>query len=645
MHPPSFTYGLFVSLALVALLAILLRGVQPSRSVSSASNDPESDDPNQPPESDPTSKPRDIQVAEIWENTQVLRSRTWDRLKFEIEYARQRGTTVNTYLIQARETALIDPPGESFTDLFLHELQQLQYFQRLNYVILTHVNPDRFATLRRLLELAPYVTVICSKSGANTLRSIFANQPLTIPSPREDEAQDLGLEYGNNQTLKVHTVRDEEVLDLGNGHELQFRFVPTPRHPDALCIYDSATGILYTDKLFGAHVCDDAVFDEHWKALDADRQYYFDCLHAAQVPQVEAAIAKLEPFTARMIAPRHGPIVRHSLSCLMLDYRRWCEQQQTKDLNVALLYTSAYGNTATLAQAIAKGIQASDVAVQTINCEFTDPETITQSVRDCDGFVIGTPTLAGHAPTQIQTALGIILSTATQTKVAGVFGSYGWSGEAVDLVESKLQDAGYPFGFESIRVKFKPTQETLSQCEAAGAEFVRTLNKVRKARAPRQAVVEAQSDRTGQAVGRVTSSLCVLMAKRGNSDFGFLTSSVSQAGFNPPAITVSVAKDREAGYLMQPGVKFVLNILKEGKNLQRYFLKATGDNPLTDLDTQPAANGCLILTEALSYLECVVQDRMECGDHWLLYATVENGKVLESTGVTAVNHRKSVTQY
>jgi flavorubredoxin len=209
-------------------------------------------------------RPRDVQVEEIGANTLVLRSRTWDRLKFEIEYARQRGTTANAYLIQGQEIALIDPPGESFTDLFLEELSHQIYLQRLNYIILSHVNPNRIATLKRLLELAPYAQVICSKPGAIALQSVLANQPLGIYAGRDDEAVDLGIDYGA-RTVRVHAVRDEDVLDLGNGHTLQFRFVPNPRWPDALCTYDSATQTLFTDKLFGAHVSDDAIQDEHWR--------------------------------------------------------------------------------------------------------------------------------------------------------------------------------------------------------------------------------------------------------------------------------------------------------------------------------------------------------------------------------------------
>jgi flavorubredoxin len=78
--------------------------------------------------------------------------------------------------------------------------------------------------------------------------------------------------------LKIWIPRAEETLDLGNGHQLQFISVPTPRWPDGLCTYDPASRILFTDKLFGCHVCADEVFDENWKRLDEDRRFYYDCL-------------------------------------------------------------------------------------------------------------------------------------------------------------------------------------------------------------------------------------------------------------------------------------------------------------------------------------------------------------------------------
>ncbi|HEY9657484.1 MAG TPA: FprA family A-type flavoprotein, partial [Allocoleopsis sp.] len=329
-------------------------------------------------------KPRDVQVASIGTHTEVFRSRTWDRLKFEVEYAQQKGTTANSYLIQADKIALIDPPGESFTQIFIEELANHVYLQRINYVILGHANPNRFATLKELLgiEVAPQITFVCARAAEIALRSAFPGQD-----------------------LRILVANSEETIDLGQGHILRFIPTPTPRWPDGLCTYDEATRILYTDKLFGVHLCDDSIFDENWRRLDDDRRFYFDCLHASQAKQVEAALDRLAPFAtqARMYAPSHGPLVRYSASRLSFDYRYWCERQQAQDLNVALLYTSAYGNTATMGRAIAKGLVSGGASVQTINCEFADPAEITAALEQCDGFIIGSPTLGGHAPTQIQT--------------------------------------------------------------------------------------------------------------------------------------------------------------------------------------------------------------------------------------------------
>lgn len=110
-------------------------------------------------------------------------------------------------------------------------------------------------------------------------------------------------------------------------------------------------------------------------------------------------------------------------------------------------------------------------------------------------------------------------------------------------------------------------------------------------------------------------------------------------------MTIAISKEDNED-AAQLGGSFVLNILKEGRNLRRYFQRTAASNDrFAEIATHPANNGCLVLDEALAYLECRVQDRMECGDHWLVYALVEDGKLLESNGVTAVQHRKSGSQY
>ena len=566
-------------------------------------------------------QPRDVQTTYVAAETLALRSRSWNRLRFEIEYALEKGTTANSFLIQGTLSALIDPPGETFTGIYLNELRQRINILDVSYVILGHVNQNRIETLKALLEINDRLTFICTNAGAIALRQ--------------------SLDQELKSQLKIQVVRGEETLDLGKGHILKFIPTSTPRHPDELCTYDSKTQILYTDKFFGAHICGDQVFDEGWSELLGDRRYYFDSTMANQVRQVEAALDKLIDIPAIFYAPGHGPMLRYGLHELVNLYRQWSEAQKQQNISVALIFASAYGNTTTIANALAKGIIKAGVAVELINCESAEPEEIKTAIEKSSGFLIGSPTLAGHLPTQVQTALGIILSTATKSYQAGVFGSYGWSGEAVDIISGKLKDAGYTLAFDPIRVKFTPTESTLQLCEETGTDFAQTLKQSKKVRTTLN-----PGSTVEQAVGRIVGSLSVLTIQRGDVSTAMLASWVSQATFNPPGLSIAVAKDRAVESYLYEGDRFVLNILERGKQLRKHFMKkfAPAEDRFAGIQVEKTESG-IVLSDSLAYLECRVAQRMECGDHWLVYAIVENGKLLQSNGLTAVHHRKTASSY
>jgi flavin reductase (DIM6/NTAB) family NADH-FMN oxidoreductase RutF len=160
-------------------------------------------------------------------------------------------------------------------------------------------------------------------------------------------------------------------------------------------------------------------------------------------------------------------------------------------------------------------------------------------------------------------------------------------------------------------------------------------------------LTEAQIDRTEQAVGRIVGSLCVLTANQQGNHQGFLTSWVSQATFSPPGLMIAISKDLGSDIALELGSCFVLNVLKEGRNVRRHFSfpNEPAQNSFAEVATETAANGCLILAEALAYLECKVQQRLDAGDSWLIYAIVEGGNILENQGTTAIQQRKSGRQY
>lgn len=158
-------------------------------------------------------RPRDVQVLPIGESTLVLRSRSWNRLRFEIEYALEKGTTANSYVIQGEDITVIDPPGGTFREIYLTALQERIDLRQIKYVICQHVNPNRAETLHALLKLAPQICFVASNLGVKNLRSIL-----------ESNYGDTLLATG----LQTITVKGDDSLAIGGGHVLQFILTPTP---------------------------------------------------------------------------------------------------------------------------------------------------------------------------------------------------------------------------------------------------------------------------------------------------------------------------------------------------------------------------------------------------------------------------------
>lgn len=195
-------------------------------------------------------------------------------------------------------------------------------------------------------------------------------------------------------------------------------------------------------------------------------------------------------------------------------------------------------------------------------------------------------------PTQVQAALGTIVRNIEAKKLpCGVFGSFGWSGEAVDELQQRLKDAGFQFGFDPIKVKMKPTAKAssllsflflklskdLQICEESGTDLAQIVEKQIRKRQKQNAGISTARTATGpaQAVGRIVGTLCVISGKDGDAESGMLASWVSQASFNPPGITISVKRDRAVENVLLVGSRFNVNILAEGKetDVVKHMLK------------------------------------------------------------------------
>jgi flavorubredoxin/flavin reductase (DIM6/NTAB) family NADH-FMN oxidoreductase RutF len=583
-----------------------------------------------------------------------LRGLSPKRLRFEVEYGLERGTTANSFLFLASgndPALLVHPPGQTFAEPYLAALAELVPTTGRLQVVVGHTNPNRVQLLRQLAQRWPQLELISSNPGAQLLRELWEQRKPMAPGAEASQETEA---WPPLPPLQV--VRGETVLQRHDGRSLQLLPAPTPRWPGGLMAFEENSGLLMSGKFFAAHLCSEAWAEANRSSTEEDRRYFYDCLMAAMVRQVETVLDRVDALPIRTIAPGHGPAIAESWRSLLVDYRRWGETQERAKLSVALLSASAYGNTAAIADGLAQGVARTGVRVDSINCEFTPPDKLLEAIRSCDAVLIGSPTLGGHAPTPIVSALGTLLAEGDRAKPVGVFGSFGWSGEALDLLESKLRDGGFRFAFEPIKVKFSPDAATLKTIEETGTALGRQLqNEQRKAqrRASGGGLSESRSNPAVLALGRVVGSLCVLTTVKGSGESqlsgAMVASWVSQASFSPPGITVAVAKDRAVEALLHVGDGFALNVLAAGRETgpMKQFLQAfaPGADRFAGLQLEHSPGGLPVLPDALAWLECTVKQRMECGDHWLLYAQVQAGAVQDAAATTAVHQRRSGANY
>ncbi len=601
---------------------------------------------------------REVIAIPIEENFISLRCLSPQRVRFGIEYGLERGTTANSFLFTVNNSVhnnhlqaiLVHPPGETFREIFLDALSKSLPNHNAEFlVVVGHINPNRVALIKQMSTIYSKMKIVCSNPGAKLFRSIWSQQKQSNPENIQN------TDFSIPPLPEIRIIKESETISIGENYRLKLIPAATARWPGGLLAFEENLGLLMSDKFFAAHLCTKEWAEANRSSTDEERRHYFDCLMTSMAGQVDLLVERLEELDIRSIAPGHGPAIEGSWRSLLNDYRRWGEDRQHGLVNVLLIFASAYGNTAAIADALANGISRTGICVQSINCEFASSHELLDGIRKADAYIIGSPTLGGHAPTPIISALGTLLAEGDKKKPVGVFGSYGWSGEALDLLENKLRDGGFAFGFEAIKVKFTPDALMVKKLEETGTIFGRDLlqAKNRHQRKVSGGLNASRSDPAMLALGRIVGSLCVLTTSKGELDNkisgAMVASWVSQASFSPPGLSISVSKDRAVESLLHCGDKFTLNVLAAGRHnkLMKQFLQPfpPGADRLTGLQLETSPAGQPILPEALAWLEGCVEQRMECGDHWLIYAQIHHGKVLDAQGVTAIHHRRTGANY
>ena len=364
------------------------------------------------------------------------------------------GTSYNSYVVKGSEkTAVFETVKEEFFDQYIERLQDLDVdITKIDYIVVDHTEPDHAGSVRKLLEISPNAKVVGSAPAIKFLKKIA------------------------NRDFESVTVGDGDTICLGN-KTLQFISAPFLHWPDSIYTYIPEDEVLITCDSFGSHYSSEAVLNNKIESKENYMEalkYYFDCIFGPYKSYVLKAIKKIENLKIDMILPGHGPVLVENPMEIVEYYRTWSTSKipsANEKKIVTIPYVSAYGYTESLAKKIAEGIEAAgNIEVKLFNAIHHEITDVVNSIAESDGFLCGSPTIVGELLEPIRDILSKLNPIIHGGKLAAAFGSYGWSGEAIPRMETRLKELNMKL-CPSLKINFKPSEDELQEAFDFGLEF------------------------------------------------------------------------------------------------------------------------------------------------------------------------------
>ena len=316
---------------------------------------------------------------------------------------------------------------------------------KIDYVIVNHVEPDHSSALPILMKHAPQAKVICTIQGKAEIVKYY------------------------NEEYDFVIVKEGDTLSLGKS---TLKFVPLPmlHWPDSMATYLEEEQILFSNDAFGQHICSTQLFDDQNsldEILDEARKYYANILMPVS-KVAERALPKVESLPLKMVAPSHGLVLRSHIEPMMKHYEKWSVLQS--DPKVVIIYDSMWGATEKMARTILEGVASTGVKGVLMRANSTTSSEIAKEVLEAKGVIIGSPTQHNGILATVGSLLYYFRGLQPKGKIAAAFGAYGWAGGANPMIEEALTASGMDVQ-PGITVKWAADGQELGACFTFGKQF------------------------------------------------------------------------------------------------------------------------------------------------------------------------------
>lgn len=389
--------------------------------------------------------------VEIAKGIYSVGCRDWDIRDFH-GYSTYEGTTYNAFLIPGEKNILIDTVKKKFSDELLSNISKIIDPKEIDILISNHTEMDHSGCIPRLMHIiGKDKPIYCSKMGAKNLKSHFK--------------QDFNFQVvGSGDELKVG--------------DRTFSFLETRmlHWPDSMFTYLVNDAILFSSDAFGQHYAGDEFFDDQIgdEIIPHARKYFANILlhFSSRIQTLIKDVTKMN-LKINMICPDHGIIWRDNPSKIIEAYDKWSRQEPTN--KAIVIFDSMWDSTTKMARSITSGIESEDVAVRLMNTRKWHRSDIMTEIIDAGAIVVGSPTLNNGIFPVIADVMTYIKGLKPQNKIAAAFGSYGWSGEAVKILNQYFSEMELNIIDDGIKVQYVPDETDLNKCFDLGVKIAKTL--------------------------------------------------------------------------------------------------------------------------------------------------------------------------
>ena len=359
-------------------------------------------------------------------------------------YDTEQGTTYNAYLIRDEKTALIDSVKGEHAGQLLRNVAELIDLSKIDYVVCNHAEPDHSGAVPRVMQALPNATVVCDKRCVTALSQYF-----------------------DTSSWKFQVVAEGETLSLGN-RSLQFVETPMVHWPESMFTYVPEEKLLFSMDAFGQHFATAERFDDDaplYAIMEQAKAYYANIV-MPYGKSVVACLKKAAGLPIEMIAPSHGVIWRSGVDEILRKYRDWsvCRPKP----KVAVIYDSMWGSTESMARAILEGASLPGVAARLIHIRRSNLTRIATEMVDTAGIAMGSSTLNRGMMPMAAAVLSYVGGLRPTNKACFAFGSFGWGRGATEAIDESLRAMNWDVLRDPLKSQFRPTEETLEECHAAG---------------------------------------------------------------------------------------------------------------------------------------------------------------------------------